>query len=334
MSVFIVRKKEAVLNIAIFGAAGFIGTNLTIKLAQEPANHIKIIDKEKGFFRHIEDRYLTNVEVCVADLNADMSFNKFLENQDIVYHLVSTTVPTTSNKNISQELSMNIGFSVNLLEACVHCNVSKVVFVSSGGTVYGRNAVCPIPEETILNPINAYGLQKVTVEKLLYLYHYMYGLDYRVIRFANPYGPFQRPNGIQGVVTTFTYRVIKNETIFVYGDGSVVRDYIYIDDAVDAMLNVVNGAAPDKIFNIGCGYGTSINDVLDIIKNITGKKLHVVYMPERAVDVPENYLDLSRYEKYYGRLNCRSLESGISKTAKFLQQHYMDYHGECRNEDS
>lgn len=311
------------MNITIIGAAGFIGTNLTIKLAQEPANHIKLIDKEKAFFKHIMDMYFTNVEICVADLSADVDFDEFLGNQDIVYHLVSTTVPTTSNKNIFQELSINIGFSVNLLDACVRCNVQKVVFVSSGGTVYGRNAVCPIPEETILNPINAYGLQKVTIEKLLYLYNYIYGLDYRIIRFANPYGPFQRPNGIQGVITTFTYRAIKDETIFVYGDGSIVRDYIYISDAIDAMLNVTNGEAPYKIFNIGCGYGASVNDVLNIIKKIIGKELKIVYMSGRAVDVPENYLDVSRYERYYGKLRCRSLESGICKTAKFLQ-HYMD----------
>lgn len=309
------------MNIAILGAAGFIGTNLTIKLAQNSANHIKIIDK-RGFLKHIVGLDLTNAEICVADLSEDMNIDDFLKNQDIVYHLVSTTVPTTSNKNISQELSVNIGFSVNLLEACIRCNVRKVVFVSSGGTVYGRNAICPISEETILNPINAYGLQKLTIEKLLYLYDYMYGLDYRVIRFANPYGPFQRPNGIQGVVTTFTYRAIKNERIFVYGDGSVVRDYIYISDAIEAMLNVANGAAPYKVFNIGCGYGTSINDVLDIIKNVVGRKLHIEYMPSRAVDVPENYLDISRYERYYGKLKCRSLESGIFKTARFLQEHF------------
>lgn len=312
------------MNIAIWGAAGFIGTNLTVRLAQEPTNHITIIDKEKIFFKDIVDMHLANVEIGIADFSNDMNFDKYLKNQDIIYHLVSTTVPATSNKNIFQELSTNIGFSVNLLEACVRCNVQKVVFVSSGGTVYGRKVICPISEETILNPINAYGLQKVTVEKLLYLYNYMYGLDYRIIRFANPYGPFQRPNGIQGVVTTFTYRAIKNETIFVYGDGSVVRDYIYISDAIDAMLNIVNGDAPYKIFNIGCGYGTSINDVLNIIKNVIGKDLHVVYMSGRTVDVPENYLDISRYECYYGKLNCSSLEHGICKTAEFLQAHYVD----------
>ena len=198
------------MNIAIFGAAGFIGTNLTIRLAKDPTNHITVIDKEICFFKHILDMNLANVEISIIDFCDDMDFDHILRSQDVVYHLVSTTAPTTSNKNISQELSINIDFSVYLLEACVQHNVQKVVFISSGGTVYGRNVVCPIMEETTLNPINAYGLQKVTIEKLLYLYNYMYGLDYRVIRFSNPYGPFQRPNGIQGAITTFTYRAIKN----------------------------------------------------------------------------------------------------------------------------
>ncbi len=316
------------MNIAIFGAAGFIGTNLTIRLAKDPTNHITVIDKEICFFKHILDMNLANVEISIIDFCDDMDFDHILRSQDVVYHLVSTTAPTTSNKNISQELSINIDFSVYLLEACVQHNVQKVVFISSGGTVYGRNVVCPIMEETTLNPINAYGLQKVTIEKLLYLYNYMYGLDYRVIRFSNPYGPFQRPNGIQGAITTFTYRAIKNETICVYGDGSVVRDYIYINDAIEAMLSVVKGEAPHKIFNIGCGYGTSINGVLEIVKNIIGRELQVIYMPGRIVDVPENYLDISRYEQYYGKLNCRSLEKGIFKTAKFLKEYYKDYNGE------
>lgn len=315
------------MNIVILGAAGFIGTNLTARLAQDPTYHITLVDKDKKYFKHIEDMHFTNVEIHFADFCDDMNFDKFLKNQDIVYHLVSTTVPTTSNKNISQELAINIGFSVSLLEACVRCNVQRVVFVSSGGTVYGRNAVCPIVEETGLNPINAYGIQKVTIENLLYLYNYLYELDYRIVRLANPYGPYQRPNGVQGVVAAFIYRALKNESIVVFGDGTVVRDFIYISDAVGAMLNVANGAAPYKVFNIGCGYGTSINKILDIVKNVIGKELQIVYMPGRNVDVPKNILDISRYEQYYGKLNCCSLEDGIRKTAEWYIQNDLDFLG-------
>ena len=198
--------------------------------------------------------------------------------------------------------------------------VKKVVFISSGGTVYGKEVRCPLNEDTPTNPISSYGLQKVTIEKLLYLYNYMYGLDYRIIRLANPYGPYQRPNGVLGAVTTFTYKALKNEEIMVYGDGTVVRDYIYIDDALRGIKNIVEGKCEHKIFNLGSGYGISINELISCIEKTLSRNLKVIYMESRAVDVPENYLDISRYESYYGKLNPIGLKEGIMKTARFMEK--------------
>ncbi len=209
-----------------------------------------------------------------------------------------------------------------MFEACIRKNVKKVVFISSGGTVYGKEAGCPIKEDIVTKPISAYGVQKVTIEKLLYLYEYMYGLDYRIIRLANPYGPYQRPNGVLGAVSTFTYKALKGEEITVYGDGSVIRDFIYIDDAIRAILNIVNGENEHKIFNLGCGYGTSIKEVLDTIHDELRTDMNILYMPERKVDVPVNYLDISRYEEAYGKLNPIALSEGIRKTAEFMKKEY------------
>lgn len=265
---------------------------------------------------------LKNVHILEADLTVDMDFDSILKDQEVVYHLVSTTVPTTSNQHISQELVSNVIFSANLFEACIRCDVKKVVFVSSGGTVYGKEVDCPLKEKTATNPISSYGVQKITIEKLLYLYRYMYGLDYRIIRLANPYGPYQRPNGVLGAVTTFTYKALKGDEITVYGDGSVVRDFIYIDDAIRAIMKIVNGENKHRTFNLGCGYGTSIKQVLETIEKALGIKLNVSYLEGRKVDVPVNYLDISRYEKYYGALNPISLEDGIRKTADFMKKEY------------
>lgn len=198
-----------------------------------------------------------------------------------------------------------------------------MVFISSGGTVYGKAMDCPLKEETPTKPISSYGIQKLTIENLLYLYWYMYGLDYRIIRLANPYGPYQRPNGVLGAVTTFTYKALKKEKITVYGDGSVIRDFIYIDDAVKAILNIVNGEKKHRIFNLGCGYGISINEVLECIGKVLNIKIDVEHTSTRKVDVPINYLDISRYEKAYGKLNPINLEEGIEKTANFMIQQGM-----------
>lgn len=177
------------MKILLLGAAGFIGTNLTIELAKNTKDEITLIDRNIDFFNPIINMNLNNVHIEEASLTVDMDFDSILKNQEIVYHLVSTTVPTTSNQHISQELVSNVIFSANLFEACIRCGVKKVVFISSGGTVYGREADCPLKEKTATNPISSYGIQKITIEKLLYLYRYMYGLDYRIIRLANPYGP-------------------------------------------------------------------------------------------------------------------------------------------------
>lgn len=310
------------MKILLLGAAGFIGTNLTIELAKKTEDEITLVDRSKAFFKPIVSMDLKNVHILEADLTVDMDFDSILKDQEVVYHLVSTTVPTTSNQHISQELVSNVIFSANLFEACIRCGVKKVVFVSSGGTVYGKEVDCPLKEKTATNPISSYGVQKITIEKLLYLYRYMYGLDYRIIRLANPYGPYQRPNGVLGAVTTFTYKALKGDEITVYGDGSVVRDFIYIDDAIRAIMKIVNGENKHRTFNLGCGYGTSIKQVLETIEKALGIKLNVSYLEGRKVDVPVNYLDISRYEKYYGALNPIYLEDGIRKTADFMKKEY------------
>ncbi len=311
------------MNIIILGAAGFIGTNLAIQLLKNPKNRIMLVDRKKEYFCDIEKLDLPNVEIKYAPLEYDDCFDRLLNGQDVLYHLVSTTVPTTSNQHISQELQANVIFSSNLFEACVRCNVKKVVFISSGGTVYGKEDGCPLDENMPTYPISSYGVQKITIEKLLYLYNYMYGLDYRIIRLANPYGPYQRPDGVLGAVTTFTYKVLRGEEITVYGDGSVVRDFIYIDDAIRAILNIVDGTSGKHTFNLGCGYGTSIKQVLDTIQEILGLDMKTVYKEGRKVDVPVNYLDISKYEKYYGKLNPLSLKDGIRKTADFMKENYL-----------
>ena len=308
------------MNILILGAAGFIGTNLAIELAKNTSNRITLVDKNRMYFS--SDIMADNIKIVESSLNIDMDYS-VLKNNDVVYHLVSTNIPTTSNQHISQDIEANVLFSSHLFEACVKYDVKKVVFISSGGTVYGKESACPLSEETPTNPISSYGLQKLTIEKLLYLYNYMYGLDYRIIRLANPYGPYQRPNGILGAVTTFTYKAIKGDEITVFGDGSVIRDFIYIDDAIRGILNIVNGKNKHHTFNLGCGYGTSIGAVLEAVKKSLGYELNIVYKAGRSVDVPTNYLDISRYEKYYGKLNPIALEDGIKKTAEFMKRKMM-----------
>ena len=308
------------MNIILLGAAGFIGTNLAIKLAANKENRITLVDTNKNYFSHLYAMNFSNIKYKECKFNLESNYEDLLEKNDVVYHLVSTTAPTTSNQHISEELMANVVVTSRILDACVRCNVQKVVFFSSGGTVYGNNGVCPLTEDVLTNPISSYGVQKLTIEKLLYLYNYLYGLDYKIIRLANPYGPYQRPNGVLGVVSTFTYKALKREKITVYGDGKVVRDFIYIEDAIKAILNIANNNCQYNLFNIGCGYGTSIKELLDIIQKTLSVDIDVEFTENRKADVSINYLDISRYERVFGKLNPISLSEGILRTADFMRR--------------
>ncbi|MCI8466557.1 MAG: NAD-dependent epimerase/dehydratase family protein [Lachnospiraceae bacterium] len=310
------------MNVIILGAAGFIGTNLVFELVKEKNDYITLVDQNRDYFPTINLFRTPIIKIVESKFEYDTDWDSLLKDQDIVYHLISSTAPSTANQKIAQEMTINVGMTANLLDACVRQKVKKVIFLSSGGTVYGKAESYPLKETTSTDPISSYGIQKLTIEKLLYLYHYMYNLDYRIIRLANPYGPYQRPNGALGAVTTFTYKALRGEQIIVYGNGSVVRDYIYIADAIKAILKIVNGESEYRIFNLGCGYGTSIGELLDIIKKTLNIDLDIKYMPGRPVDVPVNYLDISRFIKAYGKLNPIPLDDGIMRTANFMKQHY------------
>ena len=308
------------MNYVILGAASFIGQNLLLALQQNKDNNIIAIDRKYEYFSI--DLKKSDSIFIQSDLNIETDYDSLFENQDVVYHLLSTTVPTTSNLMIGAELQANVVLSANILDACVRQGVKKVIFISSGGTVYGKNVKCPIDELSATNPITSYGVQKLTIEKLLYLYNYMYDLDYRIIRLSNPYGPYQRPDGVIGAISTFTYKALREEEVSVYGDGSVIRDYIYIDDAVRGILKIESEEATYKLYNVGCGYGTSINEVLRIIQNVLNKKIKVRYQNGRSVDVPVNYLSINRFKNNFGELNSTSIDEGVRKTAQFMKSYY------------
>lgn len=309
------------VNTLLLGGAGFIGTNLALSMLADKAIKLTIVDRNYEKLNHIIPLF-SDVTYKKVDFSESTNFDDLVQGQDVVYHLISTIIPGTSNQHIPEELAANIIVTARLLDACVRQKVKKIVFLSSGGAVYGKKGRCSIAEDMVTYPITSYGVQKLTIEKLLYLYRYLYHLDYRVIRLANPYGPYQRPNSGLGVITTFLYKALLNEPIEVFGDGNIVRDFIYIDDAVKAIRNIAEGESEYRIFNLGSGMGHSIKQIIETIDKILGKPLQVTYVAARKSDVPVNYLDISRYESLYGKLNCRSLEDGIRETASFMKEYY------------
>jgi UDP-glucose 4-epimerase len=198
--------------------------------------------------------------------------------------------------------------------------IKKIIFFSSGGTVYGIPKHIPINENHPTNPICSYGIQKLAIEKYLYLYECLYGIKYGILRISNAYGPRQRPVHEQGAIAVFLYRMLHKQTIEIWGDGSIVRDYIYVGDIVEAaeMVNIYNG--PERVFNISGGQGFSLNQILDHLAALTGCKPKVNYYPCRQFDVPVNILDNKKALELLDWHPKTDFTEGLKQTHESLKQ--------------
>ena len=299
------------MKILVLGGQGFIGQNLCQRLLL--GGHDVIVLEY-----HINpERCLEGITYKQADFTKIDSYKEALSQVDVVYHLVSTTNASNPASEIKKDIKDNIIGTIQLLDACVESGVKKIVFTSSGGTIYGIPKEIPIPETHPNNPICSYGITKLAIEKYLNLYHHLYGLEYTSLRLSNPYGPFHQ-SMTQGLINVILQKVMRNEPIEIWGNGEVERDYIYIDDVVNALSMVKNISIEEKVFNIGSGQSHSICDIINEVESVIGKKVEVVCKPPRSQDVPVNMLDISCAKDKLGWEPKVSLSEGIRLTYQDL----------------
>ncbi len=298
----------------VLGGNGFIGSHLVDKLVNARFA-VRVLDKYPERYR----APLIGVEYIYEDTGNRGIITESLKDIDIVFHLVSTTTPKTSNDDTVFDVQSNLVSTLYLLDQCVKQQIKKIVFTSSGGTVYGVPDKLPISEDHTLDPISSYGIVKLTIEKYLQLYHRLYGLEYRIIRPSNPYGERQNPDGIQGAISVFLGKIAKNESIEIWGDGTIVRDFIYVKDLVDGIFAAATKNTDKKIFNLGSGKGHSINDLLEIIKNAIDPTSTIEYKEGRVFDVPAIYLDIERAKQELDWIPQTSIHEGVIRTWKFIQ---------------
>jgi UDP-glucose 4-epimerase len=249
-----------------------------------------------GFIgRHLAG--LDGAEIVQGDLTDEVALRGALRPGDTVVHLAWSTLPASSNERPDADAADNILGSLRLFATCAASGVRRILFFSSGGTVYGNAARVPIRETDATDPICAYGISKLAVEKYLALERRLRGLDYLIVRPANVYGPGQDPARGQSAATVFAHRAVCGEPITIWGDGSAVRDYLYIDDLTDAVARLLaftpetDGA---RIFNVGTGVGVSLRSLLEKIRGVLGREPVVRYTAGRALDVSANVLDAGR----------------------------------------
>lgn len=307
------------MKCAILGGAGFIGSHLAEALLAA-GHRVRVFDRPDrdrlgGFaWRH-------EVEWAEGDFVNPYDTERALAGQEVVYHLVSTTLPKNSNDNPVYDVESNVVGSLNMLGLAVRLGIGKVVFISSGGTVYGVPQEVPIKETHPTDPVCSYGIGKLAIEKYLHLFQVLHGLDYCVLRLSNPFGERQRIASAQGAVTTFLHRALKGETIEIWGDGSVVRDYVYIGDAARALVSAIDYGGAERVINVGSGEGKSLNDILAAIEQLLGRPVERRYAAGRTFDVPVSVLDICRARQALGWRPATPFAEGLERTARWLSEH-------------
>lgn len=294
----------------VLGGNGFIGRNIVKELAID--NEVIVAD------RNFEDIYNNkNVSFKKIDFVSQNDFSNILDGIDSVIHLISTIGPQDKIDNIELEIKENVFPTIKLLDSMVKCKTKKIIFVSSGGTVYGEHSEAPIKETELKQPICHYGIIKELIEKYLFLYKIYYNIDYNIIRLANPYSEMTKSGRSQGIIPIFADQILNNQEIKIWGDGNDIRDYIYIDDAIKAVIKIINYNGDEKIFNVGTGKGYTVNQVLDLVsKELNISNPQVTYLEERKCDVKYNVLNIDKISSILNWRPTVSLEEGIKKIVK------------------
>lgn len=305
------------MKCVVFGGGGFIGSTIVDRLLV--AGHsVRIFERPRvapyRLFSETE-----KVEWMTGDFLSIHDISSALEGMDTVIHLVSFTLPKTSNDDLIYDVQTNLIATIQLLNSMLAMKVNKIVFISSGGTVYGVPRYIPVDEDHPTDPVVSYGITKLAIEKYLLMFKILHGMKVLILRVANPYGPRQRVETAQGAVAAFFHRSLQNQKIEIWGDGSITRDYIYIDDVAEAFLRAVEYSGDLSVFNISSGIGTSLNELAELIGKSIGRQLDCTYLEKRPFDVPTSILNNNLAATHLGWVPKTVLQYGLAKTAEWLR---------------
>jgi UDP-glucose 4-epimerase len=300
----------------VIGGNGFIGSHLVDALANL-GWEVSVFDLNGRLYEFAPQQ----VNYIQGDTNnSNNSMENIIEetSPDVVFHLAWNSINETSLQNPTSDLVTNVTPSISIIDACTRFS-KKIIFLSSGGAVYGITNLKQIPESHPLNPISPYGIGKLAVEKYLEMYHYLHGLNFAVIRPSVPFGPRQDYLKRQGAVAVFLYRVSQGLPVTIWGDGNTIRDYFYVTNLIDAIIQCADqNLQKNRIFNVGGSDGITLNQLLAQVETITGKKAIIDYQPARQFDPPQIMLDTTLIRKELGWIPRISFSEGIQMTWNWI----------------
>lgn len=293
-------------HIAVIGA-GFIGKAVIRNLLLKGYD-IRVLDRHA-----CPDEFAQIVTWVTGNFHDKNPLGRVLQGASVAYHLVSSTVPGDQHVDVAMELNENVVGALCFVDACLVAGVKRIVFASSA-SVYGLQDRLPIIESAATNPISAHGIHKLTIEKYLLLAQHLHGIEVRIARIANPYGPEQSVMGRQGFIAIAIGCLLSDAPLSLRDTGRSIRDFIYIDDLAEVLG--LCGTLDDlpSIINIGSGKGYSLRDVVDLMEQLIGRQIAIVSMESRAVDIPISVLDIGLAHSAISFKHSTLLREGLEKT--------------------
>jgi UDP-glucose 4-epimerase len=302
------------LKVLVTGGAGFIGSHVVDALVEEGHKVLVVDNLSTGKKEHLNPE-ATFYQLDIRAPELEEVFRR--EKPDLVNHHAAHVDVRHSVIDPRYDADVNIAGSLNLLECARRHRVSKFIYASSGGAVYGEPEYLPCDEKHPVNPLCPYGVSKLTVESYLSVYGYAYGLRYVILRYPNVYGPRQDPTGEGGVVAIFARHMVRGESVVINGSGEQVRDFVHVDDIVRA-----NRLAQDRlhgqIYNLGTGIGTSVNDLFALMAAMTGYRAEPTHAPPKTGETFKIYLDATKARAELGWQAEVGVHEGLRRT---IQSH-------------
>ena len=301
------------MRVLILGGSGYLGSHATEGLLRL-GYQVRVLSRSGVGLLPTHILSHPRFELLDGDITSPSVCRKALSDCFCVINCIGTTSPAASVENPTSDWYQQVHPHLQLFTALREIQSIRLIFISSGGTIYGPNSIIPSTEASACRPICPYGIHKLSVENYLYQEHYLNGLDYLVLRLSNPYGGRQRFNAKQGVPSIFMHKILNGDPIILWGDGSVRRDFIHVSDFVSALASCIPYKGDFRIFNVGSSSSVSLNDLIYLIECLSGRNAIVQTQPARAYDVPISQLDINRILSETGWSPKVDLKTGLSKS--------------------
>jgi UDP-glucose 4-epimerase len=302
----------------VIGGNGFIGSHVVDSLVAR-GHQVTVFDRPRRAARQFAAH---GVETVTGDFLNAADVRASLEGQEVVLHFLSTTDPATAQGDPTIDIRTNITASVQLFAACVDAGVGHVYYASSGGAIYGdQDHHGAFAETDVTLPVSPYAIGKQAIEGYLRYFWRTHGLRSTSFRISNPYGPRQNPQKRQGVIPIFLRKVAEGAPLTVLGDGSMIRDYLYVEDVAAMVAEAVSVGPRHDLYNLGSGVGTTINELVATIRDVTGRDVPVEHLPRPATFVDHVVLSVARFEQEFSTRPTTALADGIRRTWEEMLEH-------------